>query len=121
MIGLVITDPDEANYAFEQLTEQGPKHKQELSSLLISRILELVRITEEKTGKEFVALDGFEFTTGKEEMPVLPVLMPIRAEKGTDIGVLADQIAQAPEHELLAFSLSLQGLEWVIDQTSTRL
>lgn len=119
MLGLVITDPGDTAYVVEQITGQGPKHKQELSGLLISRILELVRITEAKSGKEFSPQDGFEFTTGKDETPVLPLLMPIVATEGIEVGVLADHIAQAPEHELLAFSLSLQGIEWVISQTST--
>lgn len=120
MIELITGDPKEADYMLEQLTEEGPKHKQELNTLLISRVLDLVRNTEKRTGAEFELQDGFEFTTGKEDMPVIPVLMPLHIEDGKDPQVVADHIAQAPEHELIAFSIFLQAIEWVIKQKEVR-
>jgi hypothetical protein len=48
---------------------------------------------------------------------VLPVSLPIHLGPGLDAKKVAEAASKAPEHEVLAYAMGLQVIEWAIKAT----
>lgn len=121
LINLLITDVNEKKWVTGQLENEGPKHKQVLSALLLKRLYKMVQALEKKNGIEFVMQDGYELIIEKDkETKVIPVPVPINLARGLDKQKVIEAISHAPEHEVLAYAMSLQVIEWVIKEAGKK-
>ena len=115
LISLLIADAAERAWANNQIANEGPRHKQVLSALLLKRLYKLVQVTEKSTGTAFELQKGYEIVKEKEEEVVtLPVSIPINLGAGADKEMIAEAVTHAPEHESLAYIMALQVIEWAI-------
>lgn len=112
LINLLITDATERKWATDQITNEGPKHKQVLTALLLKRLYKLVQTIEKKSGTSFELQQGYDLV--KDEERTLPVTMPINLGASVDKEKIAEAIAHAPEHESLAYAMCIQVIEWSI-------
>jgi hypothetical protein len=119
LIALLTSDTDEKKWATNEIVNEGPRHKQVLSALLLVRLNKLVKSIEKSTGATFVVQKGYEVCSDKEDKEVvLPVPMPIHLAPGMDEEKVIKAIAHAPAHEALAYVMCLQVIEWAIKVTS---
>jgi len=115
LIHLIIKDPQEQMWASDELTNKGPVHKQVLSALLLKRLYQLVKTIEKSSGATFLLQDGYELRLeDHKDVQVLPVKMPVNLGSNFDEQKIADAIAHAPVHEVLAYAMCLQVIEWSI-------
>jgi len=122
LIDLVIPGDNERKWAIEQIDNEGPKHKQVFSALLLNRLFRLVRTIEKNTGTQFELQNGYElFKESDKNETALPIELPINL--GTDLAKkeIADAISHAPEHELLVYATCLQVVEWAIKTTDKKI
>ena len=115
LIDLLIKDADLNLWATEHIVNEGPKHKQVLNALLLKRLYKLVQIMEKKSGTDFSLLKGHDLIN--KEKKALPIQMPIILSAGLDKKKVAKAISHAPEHEVLAYAMCIQVIEWVIKNT----
>jgi hypothetical protein len=121
LIDLLIKDADLNQWATEHIVNEGPKHKQVLTALLLKRLYTLVRSIEKSTDTLFVLQEGYELTKEKGgKGDVLPVSLPIHMGPGMDAEKVAEAVSKAPEHEVLAYAMGLQVIEWAIKATSKK-
>jgi hypothetical protein len=121
LIDLLIKDADLNHWATEHIVNEGPKHKQVLTALLLKRLYALVQSIEKSTDTVFVLQEGYELTKEKGgKGDVLPVSLPIHMEPGMDAEKVAEAVSKAPEHEVLAYAMGLQVIEWAINATSKK-
>jgi hypothetical protein len=115
LINIMITDPERRKKALEEITLEGPKHKQVLNALLLKRLYQLVATIAKNTNKPFVLQSGYEIVIedGKKEK-VIPVMMPIHLDTGYEVGKVVAAVSKAPEHEVLSYIMCLQVLEWAL-------
>ena len=119
LIDLLIKDEDLNQWVTEHIVNEGPKHKQILTALLLKRLYALVLSIEKNTDAVFVLQEGYELTKEKGgQGDVLPVRLPIHLGPGMDAGKVAEAVSKAPEHEALAYAMCLQVIEWAITATS---
>ncbi len=115
LLALLIPDPKENKWATDQLTNEGPLHKQVLSALLLNRLDKLVQTIEKSTGTSFTLQSGYNLTKEKDGVEkVLPVAIPINLGSGIDKNMVGEAISHAPEHEELAYAICLQVVDWAI-------
>lgn len=115
LIKLMIKEPADQKWALKEIINEGPPHKQALTALLLKRLYKLVKTLEESTGSVFELQKGNVITTEaqEEEMPS-PVQLPLNLGSKVNKEQLADIISHAPAHELLAYTICLQVIEWGI-------
>jgi hypothetical protein len=119
MIDLLIKDADLNKWATEHIVNEGPKHKQVLTALLLKRLYALVQSIEKSTDTEFVLQEGYNLTKEKGvKGDVLPVRLPVHLSVGMNADIVAEAVSKAPEHEALAYAMGLQVIEWAIKATS---
>ena len=116
LVNLMIVDKDKRREALEQLINEGPKHKQVLSALLLTRLYKLIKSIEKSSGTKFEVQKGndFKMVNKEEKEYILPLNFPISISDMKDMKKVAEAISHAPEHEALAYALCLQGIEWAI-------
>lgn len=113
LLSLLIKNPKEEKWAFKELTREGPKHKQVLSALLLLRVYKLLQTVEKSSGTPFNLQEGFEVVIDGTEK-ILPVLFPINITSKENKKKIVKAVSHAPEHEMLAYSMALQVIEWAI-------
>lgn len=115
LINLLITEPEKREWAIEQVTNEGPEHKQVFSALLLNRMFKLVQLIEEKTNVSFAAQKGNEIISKKNEDEfIIPLQLLATALKKEQTEDVLKILSHAPEHELIAFTALLQATEWSI-------
>lgn len=118
LIDLLIRDQDLNKWATEHIVNEGPKHKQVLTTLLLKRLYALVQAIEKSTDTEFSLQEGYVLTEEKGKMgEVLPVTLPIHLAPGLSAKKVLEAVSKAPEHEVLAYAMGLQVIEWAIKAT----
>ncbi len=121
LINLLIKDAGLNQWATEHIVNEGPKHKQVLTALLLKRLYVLVQSIEKNTDTEFVLQDGYDLTKengGKGD--VLPLPLPIHLGLGMSADKVVEAVSKAPEHQVLAYAMGLQVIEWAIKATSRK-
>ena len=115
LINLVVKDRIKRKLVTHELLKEGPKHKQVLTALLSLRLFKLTKAIETRTGEIFSLQKGYE-QLGKKKKGEKPlgIAFPIKMTKEADILSIAKSVSHAPEHEILAFALWLQVIEWAI-------
>ena len=105
--------------ATDLLVNEGPEHKQVLSALLLKRLYKLVQVVEKSHGHSFTPQKGYDLDSWnhEEEEFVLPVQIPIKLA-GVDKDKIVKAIGNAPGHEVLAYAMALQVIEWSISEMS---
>ena len=98
-----------------QLVNEGPKHKQVLTALLLNSSYELLKTIEKSTETLFVLQEGFELIDDdKDEEIAFPVSIPLNLGTNVNKAKIIEEILQAPKHELLAYAMAIQVIEWAI-------
>jgi hypothetical protein len=121
LINLLIRDKDLNEWTTEHIVNEGPKHKQVLTALLLNRLYALVQSIESSTDTVFTLQEGYELTKEKgAKGDVLPVSLPIHLGLGMNADIVAEAVSKAPEHEVLAYAMGLQVIEWAIKATSKK-
>jgi len=115
----MVEDTSKNKWTKDQIINKGPVHKQVLSALLLMRLYKLVKTIEKSSGIPFVLQNGLELVNDKDQT-VLPVLLPINLSSKIDKEVIANAVSHAPEHEALAFAMSIQVIEWALQVTSKK-
>jgi len=115
LISLMITDADKRKHAVDEIVNEGPKHKQVLSALLLNRLYKLVQAIEKNNDGNFSLQKGFDITpSNDEEENILAIPVPINLGTGLDAKKVVEAISKSPEHELLTYAMCLQVVEWGI-------
>jgi len=115
LINLLIADKEENEWAIDQVTSEGPAHKQLYSALLLKRMYKLVDTISKNSGEKFSAQKGYDTVSEKHDYELtVPVQLPASAIKKEDSETILDIASHAPEHELVAFNTLLQAIEWSI-------
>ena len=118
LIELMIPGNTEREWAIDQIDNEGPKHKQIFSALLLNRLFRMIKTIEKSTGKQFELQEGYElFKEEDKNATAMPIAVPINIGTDLDKKQIADSIAHAPEHEILVYAASIQAIEWVIAAT----
>ena len=114
LISKLIADEQSAEWALNQIVNEGPPHKQVQNALLFKQLLQLVTTIEQASGSQFKLQKGHTVTSkGPEHEMQLPVTLPVSSTKGiAESEELLEKIAKGPEHEILMYSMVLQILEW---------
>lgn len=121
LINMMIKDATENKWATNEIANQGPKHKQVLSALLLRRLYKLVQTIEKSTGTEFTLQNGFNIDIEREhEEKALPLQLPINVGPALDKEKIVEAISHAPAHELLAYAMCIQVTEWAIKTSSKK-
>ena len=121
LINLLIKDADLNQWATEHIVNEGPKHKQVLTALFLKRLYVLVQSIEKSTATPFALQHGHELTKEKGgKGDVLPISLPIHLGLGMNEDIVAEAVSKAPEHEVLAYAMGLQVIEWAIKATSKK-
>ena len=116
LIDLMIPGANERKAAIEEVDNEGPKHKQVFSALLLNRLFKMVRTIEKSSGTKFALQEGYELIQEKgEEEVALAVSVPINVGTDLEKKQIADAISDAPEHEALVYAMCLQAIEWTIN------
>ena len=120
LIDLMIPSGDERKTAIEEVDNEGPKHKQVFSALLLNRLYKMVRTIEKSSGTKFALQEGYELIKEHEGNDVaLSVSVPINVGSDLEKKQIADAISQAPEHEALVYAICLQAIEWTISASKS--
>ena len=115
LIKLLVTEVNDRKWASNQLENEGPKHKQVLTALLCNRLYDMVKAVEKNSGYLFAVQNGYELIVKTDaESKLLPVPVPVNAGPELNKQKIIEAISHAPEHEMLAYSMCLQVIEWVI-------
>ena len=116
LINLMLKETREKKWVTDELLNEGPKHKQVLNALLLKRLYKLVQTIEKNSKVEFAIQKGHDLVS--EDKKVLPIQMPIILRRGLDNKKVAKAISHAPEHEVLAYAMCIQVIEWAIKTSS---
>ena len=85
LINLLITGESEKNWALNQLVNEGSKHKQVLTALLLSRLYKLILIVEKRTEETFELQDGYPLASHNGEGDILfPLEIPLKLGKDAE-------------------------------------
>ena len=121
LISLIIKNKNDKEWALNEVANEGPKHKQIYSALLLKRMHELVQSVEKQTGDTFTTQKGVTLVSHKDETKI-PVPLVIKSLQKQDAEDVAEALSHSPAHELVAFNSLLQAIEWSIaalNKTST--
>lgn len=118
LINRLITDKDGKEWAIEEITTGGPEHKQVYSALLLKRMYALIQALEKSSGTNFIAQKGVEIVSAKDGT-IIPVQLPASVVNKQQLKQVAEAIAHSPGHELAAFNILLQAIEWSIKTIAT--
>ena len=113
LINLLIKDRDGKEWAIEEIENGGPEHKQVYSALLLKRMYALVQAIEKSSRTKFTTQKGVEIISAKDGT-IIPVQLPASVIKKEKLDEVADAISYSPGHELAAFNILLQAIEWSI-------
>lgn len=113
LINILIKDKDEKEWALNEIVNGGPEHKQVYSALLLKRMYALVQLLEKSSGTKFTAQKGVEIIAAKDGT-IIPVQLPLTVAKKEQLDGVAEAVPYSPGHELAAFNLLLQAIEWGI-------
>lgn len=111
---------EDETYCLEQLTTEGPKHKQAYAALLLQRMDKLVSAIEKSTGKSFTAQKGYEMAFGKHGQVIIPIALPDSSVKNEAADETIAALSGSPEHEGVLFNLLLQAIEWSLKNTGQK-
>lgn len=116
LIDLMIPGDNERKAAIDEVDNEGPKHKQVFSALLLNRLYKMVCTIEKSSGTKFALQEGYELIHKKgEEDVALSISVPINVGTDLEKKQIADAISHAPEHETLVYAMCLQAIEWTIN------
>ena len=122
LIKLLVTNEHDRKWARNQLQNEGPKHKQVLTALLCNRLYDMVKAVEKSSGYQFALQEGYELVIETDkESKLLPVPVPVNGRSEENSQKIMEAIAGAPQHEVLAYAMCLQVIEWVIQVKSKQL
>jgi hypothetical protein len=80
LVNVMIDNQKERNWALDELTNEGPHHKQVLTAALLNQLNKLVKAIELKTDSSFVLQHGNEIILEKHKHKMmLPIPVPIDA------------------------------------------
>lgn len=115
LLNALISDKDGREWAIEQVTTEGPLHKQVFSALLLQRMYKLVQVLQNISGAKLTAQPGTELVAAKADYTLMiPITLPASAVKENSAEEISEILSHAPEHELAAFIPLLQAIEWSI-------
>ena len=92
-----------------------------LSALLLKRLYKLVKSLEKSTGTSFELQKGNtveSYTHDDEEEVTMPVAIPVNLGSKAEKEEVVEAVSHAPLHELLAYTMCLQVIEWGIRATA---
>ena len=116
LIELMIPGDNERDWTIDQIDNEGPKHKQIFSALLLNRLFRMIKTVEKSTSSQFELQDGYELFKGEDKnTTAMPISVPINIGTDLEKKQIADAIAHAPEHEIMVYAASIQAIEWVIN------
>jgi hypothetical protein len=108
-----VSSPKDGTWATEQVTNEGPEHKQVLNAVLLQQLAELVKAIEAKTGKQLQLQPGETITSHKhDEETDIPVPFPLEWVPTKNKEAILETIAKAPEHEVLVYAMLQQVATW---------
>jgi len=113
LINLIIKNKKEKEWALHEVLNEGPKHKQVYSALLLKKMYELVQSVEKQTGTTFTPQQGVVLVSHKDEMEI-PVPLALNGVNKHKLEAVAAALSPSPAHESIAFNSLLQGMEWSI-------
>ena len=116
LIKLIIKEPSDQKWVIKEISNEGPPHKQALTALLLKRLYKLVKTMEKSSGSVFVLQKGSTVNTftHEEAEVVMPVDIPVNLRGKVNKEEVIDTVSHAPLHELLAYTMCLQVIEWGI-------
>ena len=116
LVKLMIKDPADQKWVLKEISNEGPPHKQVLTALLLKRLYKLVRTIEKSSGTVFSLQKGnmVQSETHDEEAVVMPVDIPVNLGNKAEKDDVVEAVSAAPLHELLAYTLCLQVVEWAV-------
>ena len=115
MINLLVKYPEEKTWALDQVTNEGPDHKQVYSALLLKRVFKLVKSIEKGTGISFESQKGTVIVAHRpEHEETIPIALPLSNGHRAKEEEIAKVLSHSPGHELVAFGAVLQAIEWGI-------
>ena len=121
LINLLITNPDHQKKATSKLINKGSEHKKVLRTLLLSRLLKLVRTIEKSSGTKFSMQKGYELVTKKDKANgKLSLALPINLSPGLDEKKVIKAIAGASSSQTLWYALNIQVLEWAAKASANK-
>ncbi len=114
LVKLMIKDSGCQKWVIKEISNEGPPHKQVLTTLLLKRLYKLVKTIEKSSGIVFSLQKGnsVESETHEGEAVVMPVDIPVNLGNKTNKNHVIDAVSEAPLHELLAYTMCLQVIEW---------
>jgi hypothetical protein len=116
LINRLITGESEKNWALNQLVNEGSKHKQVLTALLLNRLYKLILTVEKNTEETFELQEGFPLAGLNGDGEILfPLQIPLNLGKDAKTEEIIEAISHASKHEALAFAMAVQVIEWVIN------
>jgi hypothetical protein len=114
LVKLMVKDKEERDWVINQIANDGPKHKQVLSALLLNRVYKLLQTTEKSSNTKFALQDGYEIPAEKNEHSPWAIKLPLNTGHASDKEEIIDDISKGPDHEVLTFAICLQVIEWAI-------
>lgn len=115
LIELMIPGSIEREWAIDQIDNEGPKHKQIFSALLLNRLFRMIKTIEKSSGSRFQLQEGYELIKEADNNATpMPIAVPIHIGTDLEKKQIADAIGHAPEHEILVYAATIQAIEWVI-------
>jgi hypothetical protein len=115
LINLLVTDQGQNTWALDQVTNEGPEHKQVYSALLLKRAFKLVKSIEKSTGIPFEAQKGNRIIALRpEHEETIPIALPLSNGYRAHEQEITKVLSHSPGHELVAFGALLQAVEWGI-------
>ncbi len=111
-IKLFVKSTEENTWATEQITDEGPEHKQVLNATLLQQLSKLVKAIEAKTGQSLQLQPGETITSHKHEETIIPVQFPLQNVLAKNKEAVLETIAKAPEHEVLVYAMLQQVATW---------
>ena len=116
LVNLMVKDGGDSKWVTNELEREGPKHKRILTVLLLKRLNTLVKALEKKNAAEFTLYKGILIPVEDSEKS-FPISFPIAIGSSKEKEKIARAIAHAPGHEILAYAVCLQAVEWAIKTT----
>jgi hypothetical protein len=119
LINRLIMGESEKNWALNQLVNEGSKHKQVLTALLLNRLYKLMLTVENSSGDTFEMQDGYPLAGLNGDGEILfPLQISLNLGKDTKTEEIIEAISHASKHEVLAYAMAIQVIEWVISTTA---
>ncbi len=117
LLALFIKKKEDREWAHEEIVYGGPRHKQVLSSLLLSKAFDLITQTEQRTGETFTPVKNTPVFNHKYEEEYTMPVDAILSEDNDDREAIAEMISKAPDHESLVYLMVLQAMDWALQKS----